>query len=172
MAAGIITFERAHVIRAPIERVLALYRSQDVLAKLTPPALRVHVVRGDTLGPDSVLEFTLSPPFCSSTLSLIRWRAVHSGFATRRDEYGNTLIHEFRDTMEVGPLASWTHVHSFHSRTLSHGAGGKATRVVDTIHLSHREGPMGLATRLVFSHSSLHMLFAYRALMSAWLLER
>ncbi|KAG8460503.1 hypothetical protein KFE25_013153 [Diacronema lutheri] len=161
---GATRFCATHVVRAPVERVLAFYRAPDVLRRLTPPSVAVHVVSAEPLGENSVLEFDLGLPLVPRKVVAVRWRARHSGFESAHDAHGALVRHAFTDVMEAGPLAAWRHRHEFSRAEL----GG--TRVRDVIDYAHHAGPRSWPARLAFNNASLSLLFAWRALVSRVLL--
>jgi len=132
-------FATAHTLSAPLEKVLAFYSSPVALQRLTPPPVAVRAVRCEPLGERSLAEFDLCVPFTSIG---VRWLARHSGFTSEKGMDGTLVKYAFVDKMELGPLASWRHLHEF-SRTKCGG-----TRVADSIDYSHLPGVRGFPTRV------------------------
>lgn len=158
-------FSAAFTVRAPLERVLKLYQSPEALRQLTPPLVAVHVIAADPLGEGSGLEFDLALPLVPRSVAAIRWRARHSDFESEFGADKRLIRHAFADSMEVGPLAAWRHVHTF-SRT-----EGDDTHVADTIDYEHHDGVQSWPARAAFNNNALSCLFAWRALATRFLLR-
>lgn len=153
-------FAATHSVGAPLERVLAFYRSADALRRLTPPPVAVHVISSEPLGEGSVAEFDIGLPLIPRSLAAVRWRARHSDFSTDAGKDGRLARHAFADRMELGPLKSWRHMHEF-----THTESG-GTRIADVVDFEHYTGPRSWPARMAFNRGSLACLFAWRALVS------
>jgi ligand-binding SRPBCC domain-containing protein len=132
------TYRRETYVDAPFEDVWAFHSTTDGLEALTPAFVRLEVER--VTGPDgdpdpdelvagSRIELSVRP------FGVGPRRRVVSVITDRRREDGTGM---FRDVMESGPFAEWTHTHRF-------SAEGEGTRIVDRIEYRLPGGPLGRA---------------------------
>lgn len=145
------TFDYQFTLDAPHPEVVAFHHSTSVLRRLSPPPIFVQLHHVEPLAEGSISEFTMW--FGPVPL---RWKALHR----------NVSAAGFTDVQLSGPLAAWEHKHSF--ERISAGQ----TRVNEHIDYRHRSGWRGLLSRIVFNGPGLHMLFAYRRLITTRALKR
>ena len=129
-------------VNAPLEAVVVFHRDPRALRLLSPPPVFVQIQRVEALAEGSQSEFTL----WFGPIPL-HWLAVHSqvDFASG-----------FTDSQARGPMASWTHRHAW--RALPDGS----TEMQERIEYSHRSGPLGWLTRVLFAPPMMRVLFRHR----------
>jgi ligand-binding SRPBCC domain-containing protein len=136
-------FDVSFVVNAPIASVAEFHSTTEALARLTPPPMRVQMVRIEPLAEGSRAEFIMwFGPFP------VRWVAVHS----RVDP-----LHGFTDTQSSGPMAFWQHTHRFEALDET------TTRIYEHIEYQYAGGWRGIWTRVLFSAPGLRFLFAHRS---------
>lgn len=137
------TFEHRFDVDAPVAAVRAFHDSPEALRVLTPPGTFLRLRSFGPLQDGMVAEFRL-------------WLGpVPVDWVARHEDVGED---GFTDVMVEGPLAAWSHRHTFEARE-----SGGAT-VIDRIDYAHPAGPRGAWTRVAFGRPALQALFAYRAL--------
>lgn len=137
--------DRSFEVAAPFEVVRRFHGSTDALPWLTPPPMIAQLHQGGRVANGMVADFTL----WFGPLP-IRWRARH------RDVDERSFVDEQAD----GPFAEWAHRHELEP------IDDQRTRVRDRVEYAHRPGLGGLLTRTLMAKPALHVLFAYRALMT------
>ncbi len=135
-------FEKTSTLPGTLDAVLRFHQDPRALARLTPPPIIMQLHRDDRRSlTEGDIEFSLwFGPIP------IRWIARH--------EPGPTA-HSFADSQIKGPLAYWRHEHLF-------SEADDGVQLTDRITLAHRNGLLGLLTRLTFDGLPLRVLFAYR----------
>lgn len=144
-------FETSFLVRAPLSVVAEFHRDARALRRLTPPPMLAVMKRVEPLAEGSLAEFTL----WLGPIPL-HWRARH---------HDVDALHGFTDEQERGPMRFWRHTHRFSA------VDAGQTLVSEHIEYEHHTGPRGWLTRLLFSHTGLRLLFAYRAWMTRRSLE-
>jgi len=135
-------FEKSSVIQTSLEKMMQFHEEPRALASLTPPPIRMQVQRDERRSlSEGEIEFTL----WFGPLP-IRWIARHEA---------GPAPNSFADMQLKGPLAYWRHEHIF--TAVANGA-----RLTDRVTFAHRQGIIGLFTRLAFDGLPLRLLFAYR----------
>jgi ligand-binding SRPBCC domain-containing protein len=129
-------------VNAPLEAVAHFHRDPRALRLLSPPPVVVQIHKVESLAEGSQSEFTL----WFGPIPL-RWLAIHS-----QVDFGSG----FTDRQARGPLASWSHRHSW--QALPDGA----TEMQERIEYSHQSGPYGLLTRILFAGPMMRILFRHR----------
>ena len=145
-------FQRVFEVKAPLAEVAAFHDDARSLTAITPPPVRVKIVRFDApvhAGSKVIFKLMLGPLG-------VTWDGEIDQYAPQQF---------FRDIMHHGPFGRWQHTHSFTAT-----AGG--TQVGDLVVY---EPPFGLLGRLldpILVRPSLKYLFFYRALQTRRLLEK
>lgn len=144
-------FEHRFEVGASLEAVRAFHDSPEALRELTPPGATIQLLRFGPLEEGMEAEFRLwLGPFP------VRWRARHHDVGPNG----------FTDVQVEGPLARWTHRHTFEA------LAPDRTEVRDRIEYEHPAGPAGWWTRAVFGLPALSFLFGHRARATRRALER
>ena len=136
-------FEKRTRIEASPARVFAFHERPDALALLTPPWEHTRIISKDpglAVGVRTELETRIGP---------LRQRivAVHVAYEQGR---------MFRDEMEEGPFARWTHTHSMDAAP----EGG--CWLVDHVEYALPLGALGALGGGWFVRRKLERLFAFR----------
>jgi ligand-binding SRPBCC domain-containing protein len=145
-------YQRTFEVKAPLAEVAAFHDDVKSLAAITPPPVRVKIVRFDApvqTGSKVIFRLLLGPLG-------VTWNG-------EIDQYVPQQF--FRDIMHTGPFGKWQHTHSFNATT----AG---TQVADLVVY---EPPFGLLGKLldpILVKPSLKYLFFYRAWQTRRLLEK
>jgi ligand-binding SRPBCC domain-containing protein len=145
-------FDHHFTVKAPLAKVAQWHHDPQVLKHLTPPPGIMRIHKFEPLSEDSVAEFTL----WLGPLP-VHWVALH----TRVE-----LLHGFTDIQVQGPFKAWAHTHTFVPE------GDDLTLVYDHIEYEHRPSLQGLLTRLLFPRFAFNLLFAYRKMITRWLVEK
>ena len=142
-------FDYSFSVEAPLQAVCDFHHDTSALRRLTPPPTFVRLISIEPLAEGSVSRFVLwvgpLPLHCT---------AVHHNVSDRG----------FTDVQESGPAATWAHTHSFTPLSPTR------TRIDEHIEFTHRGGPWGLVTRLLFSWPNLWLMFTYRKMVTRWFL--
>jgi ligand-binding SRPBCC domain-containing protein len=138
-------------VQAPLEAVAEFHSHPAAMAAITPPPIFVQVHQAPPAVADGqAMDFTM----WLGPLPL-RWQA----------SFEDVTATGFVDRMVQGPLAAWSHRHSFVP------VGDAQTDVVDELAVQVRRhpvwGPIGLGMSL-----NLPVLFAYRQWQTRRLLDR
>ncbi len=137
-------------VQAPLEAVAEFHSHPAAMAAITPPPIFVQVHQAPPAADGQAMDFTM----WLGPLPL-RWQA----------SFEDVTATGFVDRMVQGPLAAWSHRHSFVP------VGDAQTDVVDELAVQVRRhpvwGPIGLGMSL-----NLPVLFAYRQWQTRRLLER
>lgn len=146
-------FEHSFLVRAPLGEVAAFHDEAASLAAITPPPVRVKVIRFDApvrAGSRVIFKLLLGP------VAVATWD-------------GEIVEHQpgafFRDVLHRGPFGRWSHTHTFAAK-----AGG--TQVADRVEY---EPPFGLVGKMIdplFIRPALRFMFWYRARRTRALLEK
>lgn len=146
-------FEHSFLVRAPLSEVAAFHDEPASLAAITPPPVRVKVIRFDTparAGSRVIFKLLIGP------IAVATWD-------------GEIVAHQpgvfFRDVLHRGPFRKWSHTHTFAAK-----AGG--TQVADRVEYEPPFGLIGKIIDPVFIRPSLSFMFWYRAHRTRALLER
>lgn len=146
-------FEHAFQVRASVDVVAAFHDEAASLVAITPPPVRVKVLRFDApvrAGSRVIFKLMLGP------LAVATWD-------------GEIVEHQpgvsFRDVLRRGPFGKWSHTHAFEA-----AAGG--TRVIDRVEYEPPFGLIGKIIDPVFVRPALRFMFWYRARQTRRLLER
>ncbi|MDZ4763630.1 MAG: hypothetical protein SGI73_03695 [Chloroflexota bacterium] len=149
------TVEFRTTVPGTAAQVMAFYADPKAPVILTPPPIffqirddrRTSLTSGD-------IEFTLWFTFIP-----LKW--------TSRHEPGE-IPTAFIDRMLSGPTAVWIHHHI--ARDLPDQPGN--VELIDRLEIAHKNGVMGLFTRLAFDGLPLRFLFFYRHLRTRGVLKR
>lgn len=149
------TVEFRMTIPGTAEQVMAFYADPKAPVILTPPPIFFQI-RDDrrTAVDQGEIEFTLWFTFIP-----FKW--------TSRHEPG-PIPTSFIDRMLSGPAAVWVHEHI--ARDLPDKPG--YVEVSDRIEIAHKDGLVGLFTRLFFDGLPLRFLFFYRHLRTRMMIGR
>jgi ligand-binding SRPBCC domain-containing protein len=145
-------FERTFEVKAPLAEVAAFHDDAKSLAAITPPPIRVKIVRFDApvrAGSKVIFRLMLGPLG-------VTWDGEIVAYEPQQF---------FRDIMHHGPFGQWSHTHSFTAT-----AGG--TQVSDRVEY---EPPFGLPGKIIdpiLVRPALKYLFFYRARQTRRLLEK
>ena len=145
-------FQRVFEVKAPLAEVAAFHDDARSLAAITPPPVRVKIVRFDApvhAGSKVIFKLMLGPLG-------VTWDGEIDQYAPQQF---------FRDIMHHGPFGAWQHTHSF-------SVTPDGTQVADRVVY---EPPFGLLGKLldpILVRPSLKYLFFYRAWQTRRLLEK
>jgi len=146
-------FEQSFLVRAPLGEVAAFHDEAASLAAITPPPIKVKVIRFDApvrAGSRVIFRLMLGP------FTVATWD-------------GEIVAYEpgasFRDVLHRGPFERWSHTHTFAAK-----AGG--TQVTDRVEYEPPFGFIGKIVDFVFIRPSLRFMFWYRARRTRRRLER
>ena len=145
-------FQRVFEVKAPLAEVAAFHDDVKSLAAITPPPVRVKIVRFDApvhAGSKVIFKLMLGP-FGVTWDGEIDWHVPQ--------QY-------FRDVQQRGPFGAWQHTHSF-----SATPGG--TQVADRVVYQPPFGLLGRILDPIVIRPSLKYLFFYRAHQTRRLLEK
>lgn len=145
-------FQRTFEVKAPLAEVAAFHDDARSLAAITPPPVRVKIVRFDApvrAGSKVIFKLMLGPLG-------VTWDG-------EIDQYEAQQF--FRDIMHRGPFGKWQHTHSFTAT-----AGG--TKVGDLVVYEPPFGVWGKLLDPILVRPSLKYLFFYRARLTRRLLEK
>ncbi|MDZ4821663.1 MAG: SRPBCC family protein [Planctomycetota bacterium] len=137
------TLERSQFIRRDCADVFAFFADATNLEKITPPALRFHIVtpRPIQMQAGTVIDYRL--------------RLYGVGFSWRTTIELFEPPTRFVDTQTIGPYRSWRHMHEFHSVD-----GG--TLMTDRVEYQMPLGLLGGVAQRLFVRRSLRNIFDYR----------
>ncbi len=140
-------FDYQFMVSSSLEDVRDFHHNTSALKKLTPPPTIVQLHAIEPLAEGSKSEFTL----WIGPLPL-RWTAIHRNVT----DYG------FTDVQAAGPAKKWEHTHTFEP------VSPQETRIREHIEFEHKNGGMGLITRILFAPINLRIMFTYRKLATRW----
>lgn len=121
---------------------MAFHSAPRAFQRLTPPPIFIQVLRYDLA---SITKGEIEFRLWAGPIPLY-WLAEHQP---------GPIPTSFIDRMANGPMSYWEHQHIFRSV-----AGG--VELTDQITYQHKEGLIGIFTRLFFDGVPLRILFAYR----------
>ncbi len=135
-------FTHRSLIATTLDKIISYHADRMALQRLTPPPMSIHVAQ-DT-------RRSLTEGMLAFNLRLgpiqIPWIAEHGPGPTENS---------FKDRMKAGPMAIWEHDHIFNPVE-------SGVELIDQIIYSHRAGPSGWLTRLIFDGLPLRLLFVFR----------
>ena len=136
-------FTKTLRVPVPVESLFAWHERPGAFVRLSPPWDQPRVLEhigGIRDGARVTLEVHAGP--IPTT-----WRLTHRDYIVNR---------QFRDVMESGPFAEWTHTHSFAPD------GPNASTLVDEIVYALPLGAIGEAVGGAYAASTLKRVFSYR----------
>ena len=136
-------FQKTLRLPVPVETLFAWHERPGAFVRLSPPWDQPRVLEhigGIRDGARVTLEVHAGP--IPTT-----WRLTHRDYIVNQ---------QFRDVMESGPFAAWTHTHSFAPD------GPQASTLVDEIVYGLPLGALGEAVGGGYAASTLERVFAYR----------
>jgi len=140
---GVFGLESAVTLPAPLEQVFAFFSDAHNLERITPPALRFHILGK---GPIEVRTGTLIPYRLQLYGVPFRWLTRISTWSPP---------HVFVDEQLAGPFHSWHHTHRF--RMLS----PQSTEMVDVVRYRLPLWPVSAPVRPLVT-AEVARIFAYR----------
>ncbi len=148
-------YERSIEIQVPVGELFAFHTEPSNLLRITPPNVRVEVLRHDPPGEDAIVELRVRPipflPFISS-----RWRMRFDIFDAPR---------RLADVQVSGPFRHWRQIREFIPIDDEHSL------LHDTVLYELPFGPLGrLVNSLVVARQIRHM-FEHRQSATKRLLE-
>lgn len=145
-------FQRVFEVKAPLAAVAAFHDDARSLTAITPPPVRVKIVRFDApvhAGSKVIFKLMLGPLGVTWDGEIDQYEA---------QQY-------FRDVQHRGPFGAWQHTHAF-----SATPGG--TQVADRVVYQPPFGLLGKLLDPIIIKPALKYLFFYRAHQTRRLLEK
>ncbi len=145
-------FERSFKVNAPLREVAAFHDDPVSLAAITPPPVRVTILRFDKpvrAGSSVIFRLSVGPVG-------VTWDGTIAEYVDQK---------YFRDVQNSGPFGAWSHTHAFI-------AEADGTRVIDRVEY---EPPFGLIGKLldpIMVKPALVYLFSYRLKKTREILEQ
>ncbi len=134
-------FRRTFIVNAPLKTVAAFHAQSASMAAITPPPIIAQIKSA----PEILRE--------GDTMAFVLWLGFIPIFWKAKIE--NVSPNGFTDRQLRGPMAHWTHRHTF--KRLS----PKRTRVIDEIDASLKKDPLGFLIGGMM-WLGLPVLFAFR----------
>ena len=148
-------YERSIQIPVPVEELFAFHTEPSNLLRITPPGVRVEIMRHDVPGEDAVVELRVRPipflPFISS-----RWRMRFDIFDPPR---------RLADVQVSGPFRHWRQLREFIPIDGSHSL------LHDTVLYELPFGPLGRLVNSLFVARQIRRMFEHRQMATKHLLE-
>ena len=148
-------YERSIETQVPVEELFAFHTEPSNLLRITPPNVRVEVLRHDPPGEGAIVELRVHPisflPFISS-----RWRMRFEIFDPPR---------RLADVQIAGPFRSWRQIREFIPIDESHSL------LHDTVLYELPFGPLGRLVNSLFVARMVRRMFEHRQSATKRLLE-
>lgn len=148
-------YERSIEIQVPVEELFAFHTEPSNLPRITPPNVRVEVLRHDPPGEDAIVELRVRPilllPFISTRLRM------------RFDIFDPPR--RLADVQVAGPFRSWRQIREFIPIDESHSL------LHDTVLYELPLGPLGRLVNNLFVARQVRRMFEHRQMTTKELLE-